>query len=72
KKSIDEKPFNINRLFLIAKKDLNYSREEFFSSTFKEIVDLIEELNSANSLNESNPNNTSNTQQTVFIDDLGL
>lgn len=74
KKSIDknEKPFDIYELFFIAKKHLNYSRQEFFESTYYEIGQMLEKYMSANSLNESNPNNTSNTHQTVFIDDLGL
>lgn len=42
---ISEKPFDINRLFFIAKTQLNFTRQEFFDSTFKEIVMLIEELN---------------------------
>ncbi|MDU3775692.1 MAG: hypothetical protein E7G47_10770 [Clostridium perfringens] len=42
---MDKKPFDINRLFFIAKTQLNYTRQEFFDSTFKEIVMLIEELN---------------------------
>ncbi|WP_181481561.1 hypothetical protein [Clostridium perfringens] len=51
---------------------MNYSRQEFFESTYYEIGQMLEKYMSANSLNESNPNNTSNTNQTVFIDDLGL
>lgn len=42
---MEKKPFDINRLFFIAKTQLNYTRQEFFDSTFKEIVMLIEELN---------------------------
>ncbi|WP_290063438.1 hypothetical protein [Paraclostridium bifermentans] len=42
---MDKKPFDINRLFFIAKTQLNYTRQEFFDSTFKEIAMLIEELN---------------------------
>lgn len=42
---MDKKPFDINRLFFIAKTQLNYTRQEFFDSTFKEIGMLIEELN---------------------------
>lgn len=56
---MQEKPFDINRLFFIAKTQLNYTRQEFFDSTFKEIVMLIEELNkvcdeqfSSNSIDE--------------------
>lgn len=41
---MEKKPFDINRLFFIAKTQLNYTRQEFFDSTFKEIVMLIEEL----------------------------
>ncbi|MGL4571791.1 MAG: hypothetical protein ACRCVJ_12080 [Clostridium sp.] len=32
----------------IAKTQLNYTRKEFFDSTFKELIDMIEELNSYN------------------------
>lgn len=56
---MQEKPFDINRLFFIAKTQLNYTRQEFFDSTFKEIVMLIEEFNkvcdeqfSSNSIDE--------------------
>ncbi len=42
---MEKKPFDINRLFFIAKTQLNYTRQEFFDSTFKEIAMLIEELN---------------------------
>ncbi|GAA0857710.1 MULTISPECIES: hypothetical protein [Clostridium] len=49
---------------------MNYSRDEFFDSTFKEIIDLIEELNSAYSLDENNENTPEINEQPVFIDQL--
>jgi hypothetical protein len=51
----------LNRLFFIAKTQLNYSRQEFFDSTFKEIVMLIEELNKV----YSDENNTSSNDEYV-------
>lgn len=64
---MNEKPFDINRLFFIAKTQLNYSRQEFFDSTFKEIAMLIEELNKE--LNE-HVNNQNYNNQDEYIEKI--
>lgn len=66
---MNERPFNINRLFFIAKKHLNYSRNEFFDSTYKEIVDLIEELTSTYE-NENENVTDGYVEKVVNIDEI--
>lgn len=60
-----KEPFNIKRLFFLAKTQLNYSRQDFFDATFKEIVDMLEELRNMHSADNNN-----SVEQVVSIEDI--
>ncbi|WP_057576222.1 hypothetical protein, partial [Paraclostridium sordellii] len=71
-KKIDfsEKPFDINRLFFIAKTKLNFTRQEFFDSTFKEIVMLIGELNKEHEEQSQPVSDDGYVEKVVSIDEV--
>ncbi|AUN14100.1 hypothetical protein RSJ16_07655 [Paraclostridium sordellii] len=67
---LNEKPFDINRLFFIAKTQLNFTRQEFFDSTFKEIVMLIGELNKTYEEQTQSASNDGYVEKVVSIDEV--
>lgn len=63
-----KEPLNINRLFLISKKILNFSRKDFLESTAKEINDLLEEFNLMNEVGDDGEGTP--TEKVVSIDNF--
>lgn len=60
----------MKRLFIIAKKDLQFTVKEFLDSTFKEVAGLINKLNELESDNQNTTNSEGYIEKVVSIDEI--